>query len=915
MLGKDEFLEWCASLGLPERSQAVIHDIRSSPPSRLVQSKGRSVSARYPSQKMGVTIQAESHRVELAGVLEYEYDDNVLEFFDQPHPIKLLYEARNGRNVGVLHTPDFFVLRRGAVGWEEWKSEKDLEKLAEKMPNRYLRDADGRWRCPPGECYAQQFGFYYRVRSSAEINWCLQRNLIFLEDYLRGDCPPVSEDAKTEILSMTTHDPGIKLSELVARVIQASADDIYTLMVTKELFVDLYAAPLAEAERVRVFPDEWTARACLVVAETSFPPPISGPHALNIELGATFLWRSTLYTLINFDERDILLRAEKNGQSEIMCWSQAELLGLVKQGEVTGISEKVPVGMSPEVYEIIARTEPKYLKVAHERYELIKPYLEGQPSDFDTVAERTFYRWVSLYRVAEQTYGCGFVGLIPRRTQQGNYNKKLQPRSLELLKEYVKRYETLKQQGKFAVHSMYRQACEDEGVVAACYKTFSEELQSRPQDKQTRNRKGPRAANQYQPFYWELSLTTPRHGDRSFEIGHIDHTQLDTESVCSRTGRNLGRPWASFFMDAFSRRLLAIYLTFDPPSYRSCMMLVRECVRRHGRLPQFIVVDGGKEFHGTYFETLLALCSVTKKTRPGAKPRYGSVCERLFGTSNTQFAHNLMGNTQIMKDVRQVTKSVNPAGLAIWPIDRLYARLCEWAYEVYDTIDHPALGQSPREAFAMGMARSGARSHRLIPYDDNFIMLTLPTPPHRTAKVHPTHGVRIRYVDYWSDAFRDPRVAGTKVPVRYDPYDAGVAYAFVKGVTGRWVQCISEHYACFKGRSEREIQLATDELHRQDQLHAKNYTTITARKLAAFLSSLEAEEILLAQRLRDAGGRDVLAIMQGNPTDVGGHNLTLPQTVSTEDGDAEQAWDSGLADPMPSAAVDDDLPIYGDYLC
>ena len=49
----------------------------------------------------------------------------------------------------------------------------------------------------------------------------------------------------------------------------------------------------------------------------------------------------------------------------------------------------------------------------------------------------------------------------------------------------------------------------------------------------------------------------------------MDHTQADVWVVCSQTGRLLGRPWLSFLMDAFSRRMLALYLTFDPPSYRS----------------------------------------------------------------------------------------------------------------------------------------------------------------------------------------------------------------------------------------------------------------------------------------------------------------------------------------------------------
>jgi len=61
--------------------------------------------------------------------------------------------------------------------------------------------------------------------------------------------------------------------------------------------------------------------------------------------------------------------------------------------------------------------------------------------------------------------------------------------------------------------------------------------------------------------------------------------------------------------DISQRRLLAVYLTFDPPSYRSCMMVIRECVRRFGRMPQIAVVDGGIEYSGVYFETLLVAIS------------------------------------------------------------------------------------------------------------------------------------------------------------------------------------------------------------------------------------------------------------------------------------------------------------------
>ncbi len=360
-------------------------------------------------------------------------------------------------------------------------------------------------------------------------------------------------------------------------------------------------------------------------------------------------------------------------------------------------------------------------------------------------------------------------------------------------------YETLKQKRMFEVYGSLILACEQNGAIAPSYKAFVKAVKQRSGYEQTKKRQGHRAAYKEEGFYWELNRTTPRHGDRPFEIGHIDHTELDIELVCSRTSRNLGRPWATFLTDAYSRRLLATYLTFDPPSYRSCLMVLRLCVKHHGRFPQIVVVDNGSEFHSIYFETLLAIFECTKKHRPAAKGRFGSVCERLFGTSNTQFIHNLQGNTQIMRQSRQITKSVNPKNHAIWTLSLLYEHLCDWAYEIYDKGEHPALGQSPREAFAAGMVQSGSRLHRMIPYDENFKMLTLPTTSDEKSKVQPGQGVKINYIYYWADAFRNPQIENTRVQVRYDPFDAGTAYAFVGG---QWVKCISQYYADFQGRQD-----------------------------------------------------------------------------------------------------------------
>ncbi|MEQ2527645.1 hypothetical protein WMO40_13115 [Bacillaceae bacterium CLA-AA-H227] len=55
---------------LSEEAIKQIENVRSSEPSRKVKSGGKNVPGFYPSKKMGVTIQFESHKLELAAIYE-----------------------------------------------------------------------------------------------------------------------------------------------------------------------------------------------------------------------------------------------------------------------------------------------------------------------------------------------------------------------------------------------------------------------------------------------------------------------------------------------------------------------------------------------------------------------------------------------------------------------------------------------------------------------------------------------------------------------------------------------------------------------------------------------------------------------------------------------------------------------------
>jgi putative transposase len=241
----------------------------------------------------------------------------------------------------------------------------------------------------------------------------------------------------------------------------------------------------------------------------------------------------------------------------------------------------------------------------------------------------------------------------------------------------------------------------------------------------------------------------------------------------------------------------------------------------------------------------------------------------------------LAGNTQLTQCVRQVTQAVAPRTQAVWTLGPLAEQLQAWAYEIYDTTDHPALGVSPRAAFVQGLQNTGVRPQRLLPYDEEFLLWTRPTTSKGTAKVLPGRGVRIHNLLYWCEAFRHPQIEGTRVAIRYDPYDAGRAWAAC-GSTGRqhWCECHSEYYTVFRGRSEKELWLATQELRARRRQPAHRFA-VNAKQLAVFLQSAEAEEALLKQRLRDLATRRLLAAVDTTlPADGGAAETFLPTNAA-----------------------------------
>src|SRR5215831_7783706 len=801
MMQAAAFDQWCQRLGLGPETRACLARLRASPPVRRVQGRAQNVSGTYASRKMGMTIQFESHKVELWALYTMEYDAHVLEYFDQPATLTLTYQSPSGRPVVASHTPDFLVLRQDSVGFEEWKPEERLRTLAVSHPERYQYDPAGRWCCPPGEEAAARLGLSYHVRSSAGLHPTSIRNLIFLEDYFFAH--HVAPDTAAQILEAVEGQPGISLAQLLQTWPHIAVDVVYALIARGGLYVDLDAAPLKEHAHVQLYCDQTTAEAHVLLLASQTPPPFATPseqiavtQLVALHANAPLLWDGRRWTLVNVGNTLTTLLPEVGPPLQI---ETRFFLHLVNTQTITVLAppQTLPLaGLSSEVHRHLTEAGPAALDVANRRFRLVEAYQQHQQAFYEGTPPRTLRAWVARFRDAEARWGCGYIGLLPRTNARGNRTPKAPEAARRLLDEAIATlYARPKQQHARAVYMAYQRTCRAEAIQPLSERTFYRRLRAHTSPALTTQRRGARAAYAEQPWYWELTPSTPRHGDRPWEVAHLDHTQLDIELVSS-VGTALGRPWLTFLIDAYARRVLACSVTFDPPSYRSAMMALRVCVRRHGRLPQTLIVDGGKEFHSRYFDSVLACYYCTKKTRPWAQPRYGAVIERLFGTTTTAFIHNLLGNTQASKVPRQMTPAVDPKRQAVWQLPDLYTFLCAWVYDIYDQREHPALGQSPREAWALGLAYGGERAHRRILYDEAFRLATLPSPPRGTALVHPSQGITVHYLSYWHDVFRLPDVVRTRVPVRYAPFDISVVYAYVHE---RWVECVTSYYGQFHG--------------------------------------------------------------------------------------------------------------------
>ena len=114
---------------------------------------------------------------------------------------------------------------------------------------------------------------------------------------------------------------------------------------------------------------------------------------------------------------------------------------------------------------------------------------------------------------------------------------------------------------------------------------------------------------------------------------------------------------------------------------------------------------------------------------------------------------------------------------------------------------------------------------------------------------------------------RSPSVFGQTVPVRYEPYNMGFAYAYIGG---QWIECIADAFLQVHGRSEHEWNLILEEWREHQRQHNLKRVTLNGKLLAEFLRELEKDEAWQLQRLRDLEEqpqRETLLLLGNRPVE------------------------------------------------
>ncbi|GAB1260338.1 hypothetical protein [Aurantivibrio plasticivorans] len=540
------------------------------------------------------------------------------------------------------------------------------------------------------------------------------------------------------------------------------------------------------------------------------------PNSIEKAFEQSFVW--SLYDLKNYlnlssytpltqavDRGDLLIDWRESQLSQpksCLVVRDENLLGRIKEFQLVKIYD----GQELASINIDCMPSEKYASEALKRLELIESNASG----------RSVRRWRSLLNKGRELGLSEFQSLIPKWFDSGNRSQRLP----EIVESSLSRYlmgmnKEILDQSDYRKHKNYVVVAKE---VHPSYppvgrSTFVNRLRSIPPEKIAGKQGGDRKQKALSPP--SDPLTRRLKAEIAWQRAAIDHYLADVYLVFFDDGGvpHAMRPWVTAMIDLATRSVLAFSISFQSPSRRHCAKVMRDCVRRHGRLPREIIVDRGSDFRSVYFSALAAHSKINLSLRPKAHSRYGGEVEGLFGEFKKVWLSQRPGNCADFEEARSVDGSKAPkecAVLSAYDFHRELEAFISWRDARPDVISI----ESPTVRLENDMKNYPFISIAQA-YDEEYMLAT--AVESKSYEFDYQRGIHIQGMWYSSPSLKSLLGKKSSIEVRVDPENPNVVYCLVGK---KWVPCYSSrinNYSSLDSISQRIQGLIAIEAYRDRQ--------------------------------------------------------------------------------------------------
>jgi len=297
-------------------------------------------------------------------------------------------------------------------------------------------------------------------------------------------------------------------------------------------------------------------------------------------------------------------------------------------------------------------------------------------------------------------------------------------------------------------------------------------------------------------------LCSPKPGtiigaDTLLSLVQIDHMNLDLQIVDDRDRLPIGRAWLTLAICVFSRMVVGLYISLDPPSAHSAgMCIVNSILRKDkwlytlgidiewpcwGKMAT-IHMDNAREFRGNTIRRACQEYGIDPVFRPVKKPRYGAYIERYLGTVAEELK-SLPGATFSTPDERGCYDSEGHAALTVSELETYLVNFIVGDYHqrIHSELTMPPIAKWSEGVFGTNQI-PGRGLPQLILNEDR---LRLDFMPYFERTIQ-SDGVQWEHVLYYDDVLR--RWYNVKCPenprknmifrFHYDPRNIGTLYFY-----------------------------------------------------------------------------------------------------------------------------------------